>query len=115
MICPFCHEESFAKKKNLTDGWKITGTVEVCALCGAELKKDTATDPDISKTQASRDRLASLLGGDLREKVELSGTADRRFCRNCRHFIVHPFKSVCALTDDEADPMGECAGFEAKG
>ncbi len=114
MICPFCHEESFAKKKNLTDGWKITGTVEVCVLCGAELKKDAPDDPAVSKTQASCDRLAALLGGNLTEKVELSGVADNRFCRNCQHFIVHPFKSVCALTDEEADPMGECTGFKLK-
>lgn len=114
MICPFCHEESFAKKKNLTDGWKITGTIEVCALCGAELKK---SDPGAEKKDdsgASRNRLAALLGGDFSEKVELTGTFDRKFCRNCQHFLVHPFKSVCALTDKEADPMGECPQFAAK-
>ena len=26
MRCPYCKEESFAKKKLLRDGWKITGS-----------------------------------------------------------------------------------------
>lgn len=113
MICPFCNEETFIKKKNLTEGWKITGTVDVCALCGKELKKvESKVNED--KTDQSRSRLAALLGGDFVEKVELSGSADRKFCRNCQHFLIHPFKSVCALTDKEADPMGECPHFLAK-
>ena len=110
MICPHCHEESFAKKKNLTEGWKIVGQIEVCALCGKELKAasgKSAAKPDNS----SRDRLAALLGGDFTEEVRLSGTAECNFCRNCRHFLIHPFKTVCALSDQEADPMGSCADF----
>lgn len=115
MRCPHCGEESFAKKKNLTDGWKITGVIEVCALCGSQWQKDEPAAPvSAGKQAASRNRLAALLGGDLSEKVSLAGKADRRFCRNCRHFLVHPFKSVCGMTDLEADPMGECPEFEER-
>ena len=114
MICPHCHEESFAKKKNLMDGWKITGTIEVCALCGAELKKSADSGDEKSSAESSRDRLAALLCGDFTEKKLLAGEADRCFCRNCRFFLVHPFKSICALTDQEADPMGECGRFEER-
>ena len=28
MKCPFCGEKSFAKKKNIMDGWSVIGTVE---------------------------------------------------------------------------------------
>lgn len=114
MRCPHCGEESFARKKNLTENWKIIGQVEVCALCGKELPRSSAGEKDSSVSggpSAAKSRLASLLGGDFTEKVTLGGTADRNFCRNCRHFLVHPFKSVCALTDLEADPMGECGSF----
>lgn len=108
MRCPFCHEESFAKKKILRDGWNITGEVSVCALCGRELPQpaqEGAERPD------PRQKLAALLGGAECEKVELAGSADMSFCRNCRHFVIHPFRSFCALTDQEADPMGECGSF----
>lgn len=115
MRCPYCKEESFAKKKLLRDGWKITGEVEVCALCGKELPTGKPDAAAAAGPEAERKRrLASLLGADAPETVKLAGTEDRRFCRNCRHFIVHPFRNVCALTDREADPMGECGRFTAK-
>lgn len=114
MRCPHCGEESFAKKKTVTENWKVTGVIQVCALCGKEWKKSAASSNPGTECEAQKSRLAALLGGDLTEKVELAGTADRKFCRNCRNFLVHPFKSVCALTDREADPMGECDKFAEK-
>lgn len=114
MRCPGCGEESFPKKKLKTEGWQVVGEVEVCALCGTEWKKSADAENKTSAPDAARSRLAALLGGDLPEKVELSGSADCRFCRNCKYFIVHPFKTVCALSDEEADPMGECGKFAAR-
>lgn len=114
MRCPECGEESFPKKKLMTDGWKVTGEVEVCVLCGAVWQKSSSDEKGMKKEDSSRSRLAALLGGDLPEKVELSGSADKRFCRNCRYFIVHPFKTVCALSDEETDSMGECGKFAAR-
>lgn len=110
MRCPHCQEESFGKKKKLTRGWKIIGEITVCALCGTEWKSSASAD-DAPEQGASTDKLKALLGGDFREKTELAGSADSRFCRNCKYFIVHPFKTVCALSDETADPMGECASF----
>ena len=109
MRCPVCGEESFAKKKSVIDGWKVVGVIEVCALCGAELQKSADHQAAASD---SANRLAALLGGEAVEKVTLSGDGDMRFCRNCRYFLVHPFKTVCALSDTEVDPMGECGKFE---
>ena len=115
MRCPFCKEDSFAKKKRITEGWKVVGEVDVCALCGAELpRNDSATPADDGDKNDSKSRLAALLGGDFSEKVTLGGEADLKFCRNCKHFLQHPFKTVCALNDQETDPMGECDRFEAQ-
>lgn len=114
MRCPVCKEDSFPKKKLKTEGWKVVGEIEYCALCGAEWKKESAVSSADSKASGSKSRLAALLGDDLPEKIELSGCADTCFCRNCRHFIIHPFKTVCALTDEETDPMSECSKFEEK-
>ena len=112
MKCPFCHEESFAKKKNIMDGWKVAKVVRICALCGKELpeeKKDDA-DPAAAKSAA----FAALLGGETVEKITLQGSADRDFCRNCVNFIEHPFQTLCALDGSVADPMGSCEKFEEK-
>ena len=114
MRCPECGEESFPKKKLKTDGWKVSGEVEVCVLCGARWINDISGEKEIPERSASRSRLAALLGEDLPEKVELSGSADKNFCRNCRYFIVHPVKTVCALNDEEIDPMGGCKKFSAR-
>ena len=112
MLCPFCQEESFAKKKILRDGWNITGEVTICALCGKELPEPESDRSGKKSSTDRRDRLAALLGGDAEaEKVKLSGSVDVDFCRNCRNFVVHPFRSFCALTDKEADPMGGCGDF----
>lgn len=111
MKCPFCHEESFAKKKNIMDGWKVTKVVRICALCGKELpeeEKDKAGDPAAARSAA----FAALLGGEAPEKITLQGSADRDFCRNCVNFIEHPFQPLCALDGSAADPMGSCAKFK---
>lgn len=110
MRCPFCHEESFAKKKKIVENWQVVGEIEVCALCGSELEKP-ADKADADGGKAARNRLAALLGGDESEKVTLAGSAESNFCRNCRHFLIHPFKTVCALSDQEVDPMGSCERF----
>jgi hypothetical protein len=115
MHCPFCGEESFAKKKLIYSGWQITGELEVCALCGKELPAAEKKNDAAAGAAAERKRkLSALLGGVDTGTVQLAGEADRKFCRNCRNFVVHPFRNFCALTDAEADPMGECEQFTAK-
>lgn len=118
MICPNCNEKTFPKKKNIMDGWSVAKSVWVCPMCGAELPEtgdgDNNTSPAPDKKSERRNALSALLGGETLESVKLSGTADRDFCRNCKHFVVHPFKNICALTDKEADPMGSCPEFTGK-
>ena len=113
MKCPFCGEDSFAKKKNIMDGWTLVKTVSVCALCGRELPEKEPAGAE-NKTDARRAGLAALLGEDLPEKVTLAGVSDRDFCRNCRHFIEHPFRTLCGRNGSAADPMGSCPEFEER-
>lgn len=114
MKCPFCGEVSFAKKKNIMEGWKVVKSVEVCALCGKTLPEKTESAapelPEISR----RAGLAALLGGEEPERVTLAGTADRDFCRNCVNFIEHPFQTLCGISGNAADPMGSCPDFKEK-
>ena len=111
MKCPFCGEESFAKKKNIMDGWRVVGTVEVCALCNQQLPGKNPEKAAVTPDAARKASLAALLGADVEEKVTLAGTSDRDFCRNCRHFIEHPFRTLCGKDGSSADPMGSCPDF----
>jgi len=95
------------------DGWKVAGCIEVCALCGAQLSNEKSGEKEDDMPPKSA-RLSALLGGVIVEKITLSGKADSDFCRNCCNFIVHPFKSICVLTDTDTDPNGSCAQFKAK-
>ena len=114
--CPHCGERTVVKSKKKLDGFTVVGELLVCALCGAELgapEEAKSAAPD----RASSDRLAALLGDvSVDEKADLTPGEDYgRFCRNCLHFIEHPFKTLCGLDGSAVDPMGECPRFQQKG
>lgn len=113
MKCPFCGEDSFAKKKNIMGGWTLIKTVSVCALCGQELPEKELAEAE-GKADARRAGLEALLGETLPDKVTLVLTSDREYCRNCRHFIEHPFCMRCGKNGCAVDPMGSCSGFEER-
>ncbi len=111
--CPLCGEKSVVKTKMKMDGFTRLGEVFVCALCGGELGTPSK---DVAPVAQSSNKLAALLG-----EVETDAKADiapdenyGRFCRNCVHFIEHPFKTLCGIDGKPADPMGECKHFKRK-
>ena len=114
--CPHCGERTVVKSKKKLDGFTVVGELLVCALCGAELGTPEEAK-SAAPARASSDRLAALLGDvSVEEKADL--TPDEgygRFCRNCLHFIEHPFKTLCGLDGSAVDPMGECPRFQQKG
>ena len=114
--CPHCGERTVAKSKPVMEGWRVTGTVLVCPLCGGELGKPEEETAAGQSFSAAAGKLAALLGGEKEEPAfRLEKTEEYgRFCRNCRHFIVHPFESRCGLTGRAADPMKECGDFVMK-
>ena len=110
-ICPHCGENTIAKSKPKMDGWTKVGDMLVCALCGAELGAPEA--PGANSESAAASALAALLGEAPAPKLRLDpGTEHRRFCRNCRHRIEHPFVLRCDLNGREIDPGGCCEKFE---
>ena len=114
-ICPACKEKSIAKEKKIMDGWSVKEIRLICSFCGADWGVPDKPEA-VRADNAAADRFAALLGEvEKSEKADLSPTEDYgKFCRNCKFFITHPFKSICAKTDNEADPMGECQFFTAK-
>ena len=66
MICPFCNEKTFPKKKNIMEGWSVAKTVLICPLCGKELPETPAEkeSPAPDKNADRRNALSALLGYD---------------------------------------------------
>ena len=108
--CPHCGEDTVVKSKPKMNGWTRVGDVLVCALCGAELG---APEPgDGGKNSSSAAALAALLGEAPAPKLRLDpGAEHKRFCRNCRHRIEHPFVLRCGRDGREIDPGGCCENF----
>ena len=111
--CPHCGEDTVVKSKPKMEGWTRVGDVLVCALCGGELGAPEKADGE--KNSSSAAALAALLGAAPEPKLRLDpGSEHKRFCRNCRHRIEHPFVLRCGLDGREIDPGGCCANFAAK-
>lgn len=118
--CTHCGNDSIAKKENVMEGWRCVGTRLVCALCGAPLAAEDVSSAGTSalsdasaSAKRSLDGAASFLGTSLEElapKLDL-GESDGRFCKNCEHFLRHPFQSRCLLHDRDVEPMEDCSDF----
>jgi transcriptional regulator of met regulon len=44
----------------------------------------------------------------------LSDDQERRFCKNCRHNFITPFKCHCNLHQKEVEPLQDCPDFQPK-
>ena len=112
--CPVCGEETVVKSKPKMEGWTRVGDVLVCALCDAEVGTPEAPGGGASSSAAAS-ALAALLGEAPAPKLRLDpGTEHRRFCRNCRNRIEHPFVLRCGRDGREIDPGGCCENFTAE-
>lgn len=116
--CPHCGENTVVKSRVVMDGWQKRGEVFVCLFCGGELGRpgDAAAEAAAAGKRAA-DRFAALLGEGAEAAPAADLTPDEgygRFCRNCAHFLEHPFKTLCGLDGSAADPMSECPKFEKR-
>jgi hypothetical protein len=94
--CPSCKEKSFINVKKDFQGFKVVAEKKTCALCGYEFKQDE----DIDYVQER-----SLFNDEIGEK---------RICRGCEHYVVHPLTQVCDLTRKEVTALDSCEQFEKK-
>lgn len=116
-ICPACKEESMLKIKNKLDGFTQVGKVFVCMLCGAEIGEVPA-ESDTGKNADSNDKLnklGSLLGAAPAATARLAAADDeKRFCKDCAHFLKHPFVDRCDRDNHPVDAMADCEFFEKR-
>ena len=118
--CNYCGANSFLEKKTIMDGWTKSGEVLACSSCSKVLQNNTLGEEDLSvnekdekKKKASLDKLSSLLGTEQIKKPTIIITNEEKvFCRDCKHYISHPFRDRCSLHQIEVDPMSDCESFE---
>ena len=106
------------------EGFTVVEEYLTCAFCHARIPSETANPsdkPDNASPKPSLSSLENLFGSSKPSmgKAEAAfldelHTAARHFCRDCRHFLAHPFRSRCGLTGETADPMADCADFAAR-
>ena len=107
--CPHCGNDAFATKKTLMDGWTNLGEVLACSAC--EKKVGDIEDPKASndKVSSAKSALSDFLGVEEEEKKELEvSEEEKHFCRDCGHYIEHPFLTRCSYWDKEVSPMDDC-------
>lgn len=109
--CPHCGERTVAKKRKIMEGWKVSGEIEVCALCGRSLMSDLTSNNSDRKIS----QLSTMLGEPVLEKITIAPSDEHgKFCRNCQHLIAHPFRAVCACSGEEVTPEGDCEYFKKR-
>ena len=115
IICPVCKEESMAKLKNKMDGFTTVGKVLVCMLCGAELEAYKASETAAGGKEKKLEQLGMLLGAAPSATVRLAAAdEEKRFCKDCKHFLKHPFVDRCEIDHKPVDPMDDCEKFEKR-
>ena len=117
IICPFCKESSIAKVKTKLDGFTPVGEVLYCMLCNAELgaleseENQSLLTPDDQKIQD----LGALLGAAPPARARLAAADDeKRFCKDCVHFLKHPFVDRCDLDNHPVEAMDDCVKFQKR-
>ena len=117
--CPHCGDNTFVKEEVVMDGWTVKGKKLTCAMCGHKLgdvEAGTADGSrDAAKEKAKLSALSGLLGEKPVEKPKFDVAGDlRRFCKDCSHFVVHPFMTRCGKFDRDVDPMGDCPEYQKR-
>jgi DNA-directed RNA polymerase subunit RPC12/RpoP len=113
--CPHCGQSTVLKEKVLVDGWTKTGQVLACAICGNKIADIPAAPTVKAEKDNALSGLAALLQTESESKPEIKINADEKlFCRDCEHFIAHPFLSRCTLHNKEVNPMDDCPDFKPK-
>jgi hypothetical protein len=121
IVCPHCGRETIVKRQRKMDGWTVVGDVYACALCRAELADIADDSGAASETRAREDSrrlkaLESLLNEDSAslQRPGLGDDEEARFCRDCVHFLKHPFISRCLLHERAVEPMDDCEDFSRR-
>lgn len=113
IICPHCKGDAFLVKTNLMNDWVFEGETLICSLCKqkiADISRKDIKDP--SESNRTLDRLAAFLGEEKENNQTIQDNEEKTFCRDCKHYISHPFMNRCQLHTKEVNPMDDCRDFK---
>ncbi len=116
IICKYCGENSFLVKKILMDGWTKSGEALICSSCSKVIEKIDITNKALeNNNKNSLNKFANFLGEEeVLRKPNINTEEDSNFCRDCKHYISHPFLDRCSLHQKEVNPMDDCPLFSKK-
>ena len=116
ILCKHCGNSAFLVKKSKLDGWKKIGEYLACSSCGEKIEdiKEVQDEDNLSTSAANSklEKLAAFLGTENLEKKTINNDIEKKFCRDCRHYIKHPFFNKCGKLNKEVNPMDDCSFFE---
>ena len=73
---------------------------------GSSSGADASGGPELPPPPRRVDSAEARLGHD-----GLGDAPGGHFCRDCRHYVKHPFRSRCGRHDCEVEPMQDCPDF----
>lgn len=117
VICPSCGEETVPQRRVITplDGnFSVKREEFHCLFCGGLLPgkvENTTARVDNSPNKSSLKELLGISGDEPRKTVISVQDCEKRFCRDCKFYVAHPFLSRCDRHKCAADPMGDCPDF----
>jgi DNA-directed RNA polymerase subunit RPC12/RpoP len=114
--CPYCGENTFLKQESILDtaGWGKIGEALFCASCSEKIEdiSDVEKKESLNSSSGDLSMLSDLLGTKPEENVRLQEEfGDTHFCKDCKHFIVHPFMDRCSFHDKTVNPMDDCENY----
>ncbi len=117
--CPHCGQSTIVREKIETEGWQVKDKVLICAFCGATLghpEEENANGAPDDKNASSLSGLTALLGVEAQTaSPRLDAIPEEsKFCRDCVHYVAHPFLSRCELHHTQVNPMDDCPEFHRK-
>lgn len=115
-VCCACGNKTVFKTEKVFDGWDCVGERRRCILCGAEQPAVTPADVPAAAAKSIQ-RVADLLGetvADRGKAAELLSGGAAGFCKDCRHFVSHPFGSRCGLRGRLVESTDDCPAFEKR-
>lgn len=112
-------ESPSQRKDNLLDS--LNKENKVADKLSSELFSDSKKTKDNLDTLFSKSSKAaessslSELFGDIKNTNETSilkaPETQMKFCKDCKHYLIHPYKSFCCLKKKDVEPTSDCNSF----
>lgn len=96
---------------------------KIDSLFSDSIKKSTAIKPTDLFGDANNEKTAKSIDDLFGGTNESDNASDSflpeidnsvHFCRDCKHYLFHPYKSRCCLKEIDVEPMDDCPSFSMR-